>query len=299
MAEHRTAFEDLPHVGPATARRLRDHGIRTLDDLAAADPERLRLDLEVKGLSAARVREWVAAARGARSPEARPSEQPPEVTTQSAPPDGEAAGPRRESFVLTLTVDDAGTVVRSTATHVRTSAEAGWPGWAPDGVSALAAFVAEHAGLAGGVPAAAAEPSSAEAPLAGTLPPAAPPARVSARRPAGAVAARGRPDAEYRVDAGLVVVGPSAPMAYVLAYEGPPESERPAAPVRCRATLLLREVGTTDQRVAGHACGEGDSDLLLRFGQVGVPSGVYRASLDVNASPAPAGAPRARPLAEA
>jgi hypothetical protein len=314
MADDPAAFEDLPHVGPAIAGRLRQLGVHTFDDLAAADPERLRLDLGVKGLSPERVNEWVAAARDARPPgpdrspaaggaPARPADQPPERPTDVAGhpglPDGEPAGLRRESFVLTLTVDDAGTVVRSAAAHVRSKAEAGWPGWSSTGVAEFAAFVAEHAGLAGPV---LLPPTSGPPPTrAGSQPPTSgprpAPAGASVPTSLPAAVATGGAGAEATIDAGLAYGGPRALREYVVAYDGPPAGDGAGARVTYKATLLLRELGTADQRVVGQAYGEADGDLVLRFPGGDVPPGVYRAALDVHVSPAPAaGAPRLRLL---
>ena len=148
--ERPPTLRDLPGIGAAVERSLRESGVTSVADLADANESELvgRLG-DARGVTGDKIRLWIAAARRISSnvvaPDLEPidhdgAETPQErrLAQSSEPPE------RHDSFVLTLSVDEHGNVQRSTIRHTRTGIEDTRQCWSP---AHLAEFVADHAGL--------------------------------------------------------------------------------------------------------------------------------------------------------
>ncbi len=122
-----TSPRDLPGIGTYIESRLRDVGITSIVDLAAADAADLRRRLGVRGLPEARVREWI------------------RLAAEAAAPAQEPDAPRREAFVVTVHVAPEGRPLRTTVRNVRDQSHQAWTGWDGEG---LLAFLARQIGAA-------------------------------------------------------------------------------------------------------------------------------------------------------
>jgi hypothetical protein len=255
------SFRELKGIGPATEARLHEAGIYTWEALAAAATA---LAAAVRG-NGDTLRD-IASHVAERQDEAGGQEAP-------RPPGAE----HLEAFVLRLALAGDGEPLRSTLTHVRTSAEEVWAGWTP---SEVTAFVAERAGIR--------EPEPQPEPA----PP--PPAEAAEPRRRAAPATRSH---TVVLDAGKAIGGTTRDVDLVLT--GTPT----AGPGRYHATLSARQLGagggwTTVATSTGAVSPPGD--VPLSFPGVGLPLGIHRLRLTLKVTlDAPARRPPALALAEA
>ena len=130
-------LREIKGIGQGIAQRLQAVGVRTFAELASHAPAELAAKA---GVPASRVtREgWIAQASA--------------LAERSTVADSDSRGTgvadeaeRRESFVLRLNIDEAGTVGRTSVTHVRSGREA--PPWAGWDTARLLEFVSEYVDL--------------------------------------------------------------------------------------------------------------------------------------------------------
>lgn len=266
----------LPGIGPTIDRRLREAGVTSVADLANADDaELLRRLGDVRGLSASRLRAWIAAAcdvsQAAAAPEPDESsvaQEPAGMHERDRTPTPDSTPERLESFVLTLSVDGPGHVQRSTIRHTRTGIEDATPSWSP---TRLATFVAGHAGLATGDPAPDATPTGWTA--LGTRPAGAGTRRRD-RPPAGA-------RARLELDGGHVTGGGRRTVR--LAVAAPPvpwDVARYDYDLEVTARRL-GDLGRQGWRPLGRARGRAATgeELVVDVSDVSLPAGVHRITL--------------------
>jgi hypothetical protein len=146
--ERSPTLRDLPGVGAAIERRLHDAGLTSVADLANANETELVERIgDVRGVTAGKIHEWIAAARDITSAAAVTEADQGPVDRMRETRQGQMSElpERQESFVLTLSVDELGNVERSTIRHTRTGLEGTRHGWSSEH---LATFIASHARLA-------------------------------------------------------------------------------------------------------------------------------------------------------
>ncbi len=240
------SFRDLKGVGPATEARLHDAGIYTWDALATAASALAAV--RDCGTTPREVADAVAA-RGAEADD----RMSPHLS------DGEHV----EAFVVRLALDADHEPRRCTATHVRTSTDQGWPGWAP---TQLVRFIEEQSDLAGGAPDPDADPRTSDGD-----PPSADAPSADAPRPTGRQV--------VALDAGLTIGGPGRDVVLVLTG-----ADTAGHDFRYQATLLARPLGAADEEswsVVARRAGTGASgdDLALGFAGAELPRGLCRLRL--------------------
>jgi predicted flap endonuclease-1-like 5' DNA nuclease len=269
-----TKLRDLPGVGPTMDRKLRESGVTSVADLAnATETDLLERLGDVRGLTARRVREWIATARDISSAAAAEPDEPsvvretgekPKRTQTTEPPE------RQESFVLTVSVDEPGHVQRSTIRHTRTGIEDTTPGWSP---AQLTTFIARHAGLA------ASETAAPETTLAGS----------TTRRP------RPRPDREpvrLHLDAGHLAGGGHRSGRLAV---GAPVVPWDVARYDYDLTVTARQLGRRRWRPLGRARGRAATgqELVVDVPAADLPPGVHRITLTGHIRPAVPDSPTA------
>ncbi|QLH78563.1 DNA polymerase IV [Halosimplex rubrum] len=102
---------EIHNVGPVTARQLRDMGIETAGDLAAADPERVRERFGERGLAVRRY------ARGEDPREVTPVGEPKSLSRESAFTQATDDGERKREKVRALAADVADRAQREGALY--------------------------------------------------------------------------------------------------------------------------------------------------------------------------------------
>ena len=102
---------EIHNVGPVTARRLRDMGVETAGDLAAADPERVRDEFGERGLAVRRY------ARGEDPREVTPVGEPKSLSRESAFTEATEDTERKREKVRALAADVADRAQREGALY--------------------------------------------------------------------------------------------------------------------------------------------------------------------------------------
>ncbi len=240
-------------IGPAREAHLRALGIEDLDQLAATSAEAVaNLSNEPLPFSLDQVHGWIEEARRLAAPDDGSGFR----ATHSLAEAKSLATTTRESFVLTVAHDGAGSITDSTVTHVRSQTEKRWRGWS---ASRLETFVAEQAGLNlrdindGKDVAPVVSPQEAH----------------TATSHSDLVIGGGTDTFEYVVDSHL---GPDVTASDLVAYS---------------ATVTVREVGSEERRQISHTEGRHpiSTQLIVPVGHLGLARGVYELEMMLRTSP--------------
>jgi hypothetical protein len=255
-----STLRDLPGVGPAIERRLRESGLTSMADVANANETDLVERLgDVRGLTARGVREWIPTARAISSAGAVEADEPSIVHETTEKPERTQAPEtpeRQESFVLTVSVDEPGHVQRSTIRHTRTGIEDTRPGWSP---AHLTTFIARHAGLA------ASETAAAATTLAGST------TRRPGLRPVG-------DPVRLHLDAGHLAGGGRRSVHLAV---GAPMVPWDVARYDYDLAVTARRLGRHEWRPLGRARGRATAgqDLVVDLAGADLAPGVHRITL--------------------
>ena len=243
-------LRDVKGIGKKYEDQLRSAGIRSIDDLANANPEVLTHSSTVPP---ARIVEWIDAAQRLRPKTAEHDHSAPDPDQLSS------------VFVVRVTKSPGDQLLRVSIHDVRTSESKRWTTWDPDEV---ARFVTERAGL---------EKSKKTKRKAGAslLPP--PPSEIT------------HVPAATPIDLGHVVLDRPKTLDIALAPRGVDMNDVPTTTVTARLQAhRLGDAATEFTRTARGSVTPSHG-VVLHFKRIDVPPGIYRMNVTLTAEPATVG----------
>jgi hypothetical protein len=260
-------------IGPESARRLHDAGVRSFADFLRYSPSDLADKARVS-LQHVKRYNWIGQAREL-------AKMPSPVGNAESEASGDN-GEHPESFVLRLTLDADNKVVRTVVQHATSKRETPpWVGWDTD---RLLAFLSEYVNLGGereeapSVSAAVPESGPQPAQPAGTTP---------EPEPSPPIPPLPHEIHVREVDVTSIVSGTSQrsfiarePFAVRLAFDSQPATSASGEPLGYAVDIFARTVGERRRHIQAVGKHEGTVDeagaAIVEIRSTGLPSGTYR-----------------------